>query len=82
MHQARGHRLAHPSDLPAPRMVALFSPMAYGPPMAMLPKMLEDDRRLAGWSVGQTAWRLGVSRETTIWLEPRGISLDRSPWRR
>ena len=36
-------------------VVALFSPMAYGPPMAMLPKMLEDDRRLAGWLVGQTA---------------------------
>ena len=29
--------------------------------MAMLPKMLEDDRRRAGWSVGQAAWRLGVS---------------------
>ena len=27
----------------------------------MLPTMLEDDRRRAGWSVGQAAWRLGVS---------------------
>jgi predicted transcriptional regulator len=27
----------------------------------MLPKMLEDDRRRAGRSVGQVAWRLGVS---------------------
>jgi hypothetical protein len=27
----------------------------------MLPKMLEHDRRQAGWSVGQAAWRLGVS---------------------
>jgi hypothetical protein len=27
----------------------------------MLPRMLADDRRRAGWSVGQTAWRLGVS---------------------
>jgi hypothetical protein len=27
----------------------------------MLPKMLEQDRRQAGWSVGQAAWRLGVS---------------------
>ena len=26
----------------------------------MLPKMLEHDRRQAGWSVGQAAWRLGV----------------------
>jgi DNA-binding XRE family transcriptional regulator len=25
------------------------------------PKMLEDDRKRAGWSVGQAAWRLGVS---------------------
>ena len=27
----------------------------------MLPTMLEHDRRRAGWSVGQAAWRLGVS---------------------
>jgi predicted transcriptional regulator len=27
----------------------------------MLPTMLEHDRRQAGWSVGQAAWRLGVS---------------------
>jgi hypothetical protein len=27
----------------------------------MFRKMLEDDRRRAGWSVGQTAWRLGRS---------------------
>jgi predicted transcriptional regulator len=27
----------------------------------MLPKMLEDDRRRAGWSVGRAAWELGVS---------------------
>src|SRR5215210_3591233 len=29
--------------------------------MAMLPKLLEQDRKQAGWSVGQAAWRLGVS---------------------
>jgi len=29
--------------------------------MAMLPTMLEEDRRRAGWSVGQAAWRIGVS---------------------
>jgi len=27
----------------------------------MLPKLLEQDRKRAGWSVGQAAWRLGVS---------------------
>ena len=27
----------------------------------MLPKMLEDDRRRAGWSAGRAAWELGVS---------------------
>jgi predicted transcriptional regulator len=27
----------------------------------MFHKMLEDDRKRAGWSVGQAAWRLGVS---------------------
>jgi transcriptional regulator with XRE-family HTH domain len=29
--------------------------------MAMLPTMLEQDRKRAGWSVGQAAWELGVS---------------------
>ncbi|HET6792122.1 MAG TPA: helix-turn-helix domain-containing protein [Actinomycetota bacterium] len=27
----------------------------------MLPTILEEDRRRAGWSVGQSAWRHGVS---------------------
>lgn len=36
--------------------------MAYPPLVsAMFRKMLEDDRRRAGWSVGQAAWSLGVS---------------------
>ncbi len=35
--------------------------MAYGPPMAMLPTMLEEDRRRAGWSMGHVAWRVGIS---------------------
>jgi DNA-binding XRE family transcriptional regulator len=29
--------------------------------VAMFRRMLEDDRKRAGWSVGQAAWRLGVS---------------------
>lgn len=43
------------------RRLLTFSRTAYGPPTAMLPRMLEDDRRRAGWSVGQVAWRLGAS---------------------
>jgi len=35
--------------------------MAYGPPMAMLLRMLEKDRMRSGWSVGQLAWRLGIT---------------------
>jgi predicted transcriptional regulator len=27
----------------------------------MLPKMLEDDRRRAGWRVGRAAWQLRVT---------------------
>jgi predicted transcriptional regulator len=27
----------------------------------MFPTMLEQDRKRAGWSIGQAAWRLGVS---------------------
>ena len=49
--------------------------MAYGPPMAMLPTMLEDDRRRAGWSVGQAAWRLDVRVREYLELEAG----DRSP---
>lgn len=29
--------------------------------MAAFPEMLEQDRRRSGFSVGQVAWRLGVS---------------------
>jgi hypothetical protein len=29
--------------------------------MAMLPKLLEQDRKRAGWSVARAAWELGVS---------------------
>ena len=35
------------------RRLPALSPMAYGPPMAMLPTMLEEDRERADWSVGQ-----------------------------
>lgn len=31
------------------------------PLVAALPAMLEHDRKGVGWSVGQAAWRLGVS---------------------
>jgi DNA-binding XRE family transcriptional regulator len=29
--------------------------------MAALPGMLEDDRKRSGWSMGQAAWRLGIT---------------------
>jgi hypothetical protein len=29
--------------------------------VAMFRKMLEEDRLRAGWSVGQAAWRLGIT---------------------
>ena len=41
----------------------------------MLPAMLEHDRRQVGWSVGQAAWRLGVSVREYRELEAG----DRSP---
>ena len=37
--------------------------------MAALPGMLEHDRKQAGWSVEQAAWRLGVSVRTYRELE-------------
>jgi transcriptional regulator with XRE-family HTH domain len=39
--------------------------------MAALPKMLEDSRRRAGWSMAQVAWRLGVSVREYRELEGR-----------
>jgi hypothetical protein len=46
--------------------------MAYGPRIAMLPTMLEQDRTRArtGWSVGRAAWRLGVSVREYREIEP------------
>ena len=37
--------------------------------MAMLPTMLADDRRRAGWSVARAAYELGVSVRTYLELE-------------
>jgi hypothetical protein len=42
--------------------------------VAMLPAMLEHDRKRAGWSIGQAAWRLGVSVRTYRELERHVIS--------
>jgi hypothetical protein len=39
----------------------------------MLPTMLEQDRKRAGWSVGQAAWRLGVSIREYRELEGRRL---------
>jgi hypothetical protein len=36
-------------------------------------RMLEEDRKRAGWSVEQTAWRLGVSVREYRELEARGL---------
>jgi Helix-turn-helix len=57
------------------RRVLTSSSMSYGPPVAMLPTMLEKDRRRAGWSVGQAASRLRVSVRAYRELEAG----DRSP---
>jgi DNA-binding XRE family transcriptional regulator len=41
----------------------------------MLPAMLKQDRKRAGWSMGQAAWQLGVSVREYRELEAG----DRSP---
>jgi hypothetical protein len=40
----------------------------------MLPEMLEQDRRRADWSMGQAAWRLGVSVREYRELDRRSIT--------
>jgi len=48
----------------------------------MLPVMLEHDRRQAGWSVGQAAWRLGVSLREYRELEAGACSPNLETWDR
>jgi predicted transcriptional regulator len=56
--------------------------MAYGPGMAMLPAILEQDRRQAAWSVGQAAWRLGVTVREYRELEVGARSPSFETWDR
>jgi predicted transcriptional regulator len=60
----------------------MSSVLAYAVVMAMLPKMLEHDRRRAGWSVGQAAWRLGVSPAEYRELEAGARSPNFETWDR
>jgi predicted transcriptional regulator len=48
----------------------------------MFSKMLEDDRRRAGWSMGQVAWRLGVSVRDYGELEAGARSPSFETWDR
>jgi predicted transcriptional regulator len=50
--------------------------------MAMLPAMLKNDRNRAGWSVGQAAWRLGVSIREYRELEAGARSPSFETWDR
>ena len=58
-------RFARPSQvrlIPGARTAFLVTPPGLRlPAVAMLPAMLEHDRKQAGWSVGQAAWQLGVT---------------------
>jgi hypothetical protein len=45
--------------------------------MAMLPTMLAQDRQRAGWSVGQAAWRLGLTVREYRELEARRALAER-----
>ena len=45
--------------------------------MAMLPTMLAQDRKQAAWSVGQAAWRLGVSVREYREIEARRALAER-----
>lgn len=52
---------------------------------AMFRRMLEEDRRRAGWSVGQAAWHLGLSIREYREIEtgeswPNGETWDRIRW--
>ena len=53
-----------------------------GGPVAMLPTMLKDDRKRAGWSVEQAAWRLGIPVREYRELEAGGRSPNFETWDR
>jgi Helix-turn-helix domain len=48
----------------------------------MLPKVLENDRRRAGWSVGPGAWELGVSIGEYLEIEAGARSPSFETWYR
>jgi hypothetical protein len=48
----------------------------------MLPKMLEGDRRRAGWALGRAAWRLGVTMREYRELEAAARSPTFETWDR
>jgi predicted transcriptional regulator len=48
----------------------------------MFPDMLEHDRTQAGWSVGQAAWRLGVSIREYREIEASARSPSFETWDR
>jgi DNA-binding XRE family transcriptional regulator len=50
--------------------------------VAMLPTMLEHDRKQAGWSVGRAAWELGVSIQEYRELEAGARSPSFETWDR
>lgn len=50
--------------------------------MATLPDMPQHDRKQAGWSVGQAAWRLGVSIRENRELEAGERSPSFETWDR
>ena len=52
----------------------------YPSAVAMLPKMLEQDRTQAGWSVGRAAWELGVSIREYRELEAGARSPTLETW--
>ena len=50
--------------------------------MSMLPKMLEQDWKRAGWSAGRAAWELGVSVREYRERGRRSIADLRETWDR
>jgi predicted transcriptional regulator len=48
----------------------------------MLPAMLEQDRKRAGWSVGRASWELGVSIREYRELEAGNCSPSFEMWDR
>ena len=51
-------------------------------PLAAYPKMLREGRERRGFTIGQVAWRLGITRQQYVELEAGRLDVTPDLWQR